>query len=353
MQIEKYISELLFEHDCVIVPGLGGFVCNYSPARIHEGKNRFHPPFKKISFNRNLKNNDGLLAHQISQSEQITYSEANRLISECISELSKELSSSKRFDLQNIGTFFLGEENTLLFQQDEAINYLPESFGLSAFYSPAIKREPIERKIERNLKDKIIVPSKEHKQPVIRKRISVVRYLAVAASLIIIASLAFVSLKTDFLKNTNFANLNPFAETAVALYHPGENDLPDTDVTKDNIRSLIASNGEVDTMRYLNIMINGNIPIVVRLESDKAAVVKTKTSKLSSGGHFHIIGGAFAIPENADKFVAKLKKLGYDATILERKLHFVSYGGFSTREAAQQALDKIRTAQPEAWLLII
>ena len=164
MNLEKHISELLFEHDCVIVPGFGGFVCNYSSANIHSAKHQFHPPFKKISFNRNLKNNDGLLANQVVQTEGISYSASNQFISEYVAKLSAQLSSDKRFDLKNIGTFYIGEENTLLFEQDETMNYLPESFGLSTFYSPAIKRESIERKIEKKLKDKIIVPSKEKRR---------------------------------------------------------------------------------------------------------------------------------------------------------------------------------------------
>src|ERR1700688_2798430 len=121
MHLEKHISELLFEHDCVIVPDFGGFVCNYSSANIHSAKHQFHPPFKKISFNRNLKNNDGLLAHQVAQSENISYSDANHFISEYVEKLNKELNASKRFDLKNIGTFYLGEENTFLFEQDETM----------------------------------------------------------------------------------------------------------------------------------------------------------------------------------------------------------------------------------------
>jgi hypothetical protein len=34
MKIEQYISELLYKYDCVIVPGLGGFVANYKSATI-------------------------------------------------------------------------------------------------------------------------------------------------------------------------------------------------------------------------------------------------------------------------------------------------------------------------------
>ncbi|MBI4931031.1 MAG: HU-CCDC81 and SPOR domain-containing protein [Bacteroidetes bacterium] len=350
MPIEKYISELLFEHDCVIIPDFGGFVCNYSSANIHSSKHRFSPPFKKISFNRNLKNNDGLLANQAAQAENISYSDSNRAISEYVEKMNNELSVNKRFDLQRIGTFYLREENTLLFEQDETTNYLSDSFGLGTFYSPAIKRESIERKIERKLKDKIVVPSKEQKETVIRKRSPVARYMAVAASLLIAVSLLFVFLKTDLLKNASFANLNPFAEKSVALYQPAAGELPDRDDSKDNVSNLLAS-GRNDTTRYLNVMIGGNIPIVVSLQDDKTAVVKTKSIKHFSRGYFHIIGGAFAVPENAEKFYNKLLKQGYDATIIDKKLRFVSYGGFSTRKEALQALEKIRAVQSDAWLM--
>ena len=351
MEISRHISALLFEHDCVIIPDFGGFVCNYSPAFIQEGKSQFHPPFKKISFNRNLKNNDGLLANQISQAEKIPYSEATRLISESAAYLNKELSSSERLELKHIGTFYLAKENTILFEQNTEVNYLPQSFGLSTFYSPAIKREPIERKFERTVKDKVIVPSKEKHDGITKRRTPVLRYVAAAASLLIITSLVFISLKTDLMKNTNFANLNPFAEKAVALYNPDADALPDNDVAKENVSNLLALNRN-DTTRYLNIMINGNIPIVVSLQDDKTAVVQTKSNdKHKSNGRFNIIGGAFSVPENAEKFLSKLKSLGYDARIIDRKLRLVSYGSFSTREEALQAMEKIKTIQSDVWLM--
>lgn len=352
MNLENHISELLFEHDCVIVPGFGGFVCNYSSANIHPAKHRFHPPFKKISFNRNLKNNDGLLANQVAQEEKISYPDSNRCISEYVEKLNKELSTGKRFDLKNIGTFYLGEENTFLFEQDETINYLPDSFGLSTFYSPAIKREPIERRIEKKLKDKIIVPSKEKTDAsttlsVTSAKRKTSRYLVASAAVLVIALLLWIPFQTGLLKNMDYSSLNPFAAKEKPLYQLSEVALPGNDITKENAGNLLTIN---DTTRYINILINGTIPIVVSLRDDKTAVAKTKSIRHKSNGHFHIIGGAFAISENADKFVVKLKKLGYDAQIIDKKLHMVSYGSFSTREEALQALEKIRTVQNDVWL---
>ena len=82
MDITAFIRELLFSHDCVIVPGFGGFVGNYSPARIDKTTDTFFPPAKQISFNRNLNHNDGLLVGRISGTSGIAYGDARNLVDE-------------------------------------------------------------------------------------------------------------------------------------------------------------------------------------------------------------------------------------------------------------------------------
>lgn len=347
MQISRHISALLYEHDCVIIPGFGAFVGNHLPAFIDKKRNQFHPPFKKLTFNRSLKNNDGLLANEVSRAEGIPFSAALQLISEFVSALNNELQHSRRAELKNIGRFFQGNENTLHFEQDETINYLPESTGFSIFYSPPIKRKPVERKFEKALKDKVITVSKDKKIQPVRKS-NAGKYVAVVASALILCLLVSVSLFTGLLKNVNIAGLNPFAANAEALYKPAPNNMEEASEVKNSVSALFASN--IDTTCYLNIVINGTLPIVVRLKEETkeadAPVHKTKNGK-----RFNIIGGAFAVPENAEKLKRKLKNSGYDAVIIERKLHLVSYGSYATREEALHALEKIRAVQSDAWLM--
>lgn len=350
MNIEKNISELLFEHDCVIIPDFGGFVCNYSSARVQRQKHQFYPPYKRISFNRNLKNNDGLLANQVAQVQGISYADSNRIISEYVSNLKKDLNSNKRFVFNNIGTIYLGEESNLLFEQDEKVNYLPESFGLSVFNSPAIKSEPIERKIEKQFKDKTTIPSREKKEVVLSGR-KTSRYFVASAAVLLVAFFIWIPFQPDFIKSIDYSSLNPFAAKEQPLYQPSESDQPDPDTDKENVGRLLAAAN--DTTRYLNIVIDGRFPIVVRLKEDATAVVKTKKKDTHTKYRFHIVGGAFVISENAEKFYTKLIKDGHQASIIDKNnLRFVSYGGFSTKEEAIQALDKIRAVQGDAWLMI-
>jgi len=70
MQLETYISDLLYRYDCVTVPELGAFLTNRVSAKVHESTHTFYPPKKLLSFNEQLQNNDGLLANYIAEVEK-------------------------------------------------------------------------------------------------------------------------------------------------------------------------------------------------------------------------------------------------------------------------------------------
>ena len=74
--IEKYISDLLYDNDCVIIMGFGGFVCNQKYAKLDEETGILSPPNKTILFNSQLKENDGLLINHISKHEKISQEDA-------------------------------------------------------------------------------------------------------------------------------------------------------------------------------------------------------------------------------------------------------------------------------------
>ena len=80
MKIETYISDLLYRHDCVIIPGLGGIITNYRSAQIHPVSHKLQPPSKSIRFNINLQEDDGLLANYVSSCEEISFASAQTKI---------------------------------------------------------------------------------------------------------------------------------------------------------------------------------------------------------------------------------------------------------------------------------
>ena len=68
MQLNQYISDLLYRYECVTLPNFGAFLSHPVSAKINEATNDFYPPQKRLSFNAQLQSNDGLLASYISPS---------------------------------------------------------------------------------------------------------------------------------------------------------------------------------------------------------------------------------------------------------------------------------------------
>lgn len=352
MDLSLYIGELLVEHDCVIIPGFGGFVGNHISAQRHTDKQLFHPPFKKISFNRHLINNDGLLANKISIVENITYSEANKCIAAALEDIRNKLTTNKQFSFTRIGTLLIGKENTWQFEQSQEVNYLPESFGLSSFHASAIIREPLERKLERKIKKDIVSPLKKETTSSTRKPFPVIRNLSIAASVTALLIAFVLYINNDFINTITFATLNPFTKNGEILYKP----LRDTSTFNASIFELKESNLLLnsDTAKSIHVFINDTIPLTISLEEDATTVVKAARKEKKSHQPFLIVGGAFAIFENADKFRNSLSAKGFNATIIESNNHalqFVSYGSYTTRKEALLELEKIRSIQQDAWLM--
>ena len=56
MTIAKYINDLLYRYDCVIVPNFGGFITNRIGAKVNPFTNNFYPPTKQIKKEAKMKN---------------------------------------------------------------------------------------------------------------------------------------------------------------------------------------------------------------------------------------------------------------------------------------------------------
>jgi len=136
--IENYIVELLFEQECVIIPGFGGFVINYHPAHYDEKKNIFYPPQHKVGFNVQLKTNDGLLYNTLMKREHISFEQARQKVANYVEKINKRLLKKETVKINNLGSFTL--KHQLIFSPDKQVNFLANVYGLDAvLISPAKK----------------------------------------------------------------------------------------------------------------------------------------------------------------------------------------------------------------------
>jgi hypothetical protein len=329
LKVDKHISDLLYEHDCVIVPDFGGFVANYQPAKVHPAKHTFTPPSKNIIFNRNLKNNDGLLANYIVTLEKTNYTQALRYIDHFVAGINEQLKKGTKVKIDEVGTLFLDVERNIQFEP-ETTNFLLDAFGLSDFQSPAIKRDTISKRIEKEFKDRDAIPAE-------KKKINVKRYVALAIAAPILFAMVWIPLKTDLLKNINYSDLNPFSSREVKM--------PETKVQK---TLPLASN---DTT-HVKVVIYDTItkPVTAQLVvPDTTAVAEIAHPDLK----FHLVAGCFQVEENAINYVKDLKAKNLDAAIIgqnNKGLYVVSCGDYATRKQALDELQNLRKAEPNAWL---
>ena len=136
--IWDYVKDLLHQHDCVIVPGFGGFVCNREASKIDQVSHIITPPSRKVVFNQNLKSNDGLLAGYLAQQQQVSYKEAIQFIEEHVQQTVTILQEHKQLMIDLFGNFRLNADANYVFLPDKRNNYLTSSYGLQLIQSSPV-----------------------------------------------------------------------------------------------------------------------------------------------------------------------------------------------------------------------
>lgn len=308
MKIEQHISQLLYRYQCVTVPGFGAFLTETQPAQLHESSNAFYPPKKLISFNAYLKNNDGLLANHISQSEKTTYEEAVEAIQSEVGIWKDILNINEKFTLKNIGELSLNTEKNVVFAPYEQLNYLKDSFGLNSFVSPYIKRETYKLETE-TIEEKAPI----HFTPETRKSRNYLKYTAIFVLAITAAgSIGYKVYESQVAQNTMVVQ---------------------TEVQKE----------VQDKIQEATFFIENPMP---------AVTLTVKEDKMP----YHVVAGAFRMEENAEKIYQDLSKMGYKSRRLKPNRHGlfpVLYGSYPSYREAWQAMSKIQKEHnPDAWLLI-
>ncbi|RUA12144.1 MAG: hypothetical protein DSY82_02075 [Flavobacteriia bacterium] len=308
MLLARYISDLLYRHECVIIPDFGGFVTNIKSAKINTFSNTFYPPYKQISFNAFLKENDGLLANYITSVDHITYEAALNFIKFEVEEWKKRLKYEDLI-LEKLGYLSLNN-NKIIFEPDTNVNYLTSSFGLSNVVSPEIKREIYQKKAEES----------EEKAPVYlnHEKRSTPEYLKYAAIFLLGISALGIG-------NRLYNNYHSKKMVAVAEKYQEEVERKIENAT---------------------FVISKPLPII------DLQITTTSTSSKS----YHVIAGAFRFPENAEKKMRQLEKEGYNSRILgvnKWGLTIVTFDSFDNERDAINSLNRIRrNKDKKAWLLV-
>lgn len=338
MALERDLHHLLFEHDCVIVPGWGGFLAHYRSARLDEARGLIHPPSKEVGFNRHLLRNDGLLTDFIAQRDAIGFAAANTLIDYEVSRWRQQLENTGRVEIPRIGIFYRDNHRNLQFDPDDRANFLKEAFGL----------RPVTA-IARAVPEPRVIPLPERVQEVAANIPKPRRNWAAAAAVALLlvggGIVAFFGLSDD-------ATRLAFGPRPSATYGPATSPVPPLHAQA----SVFTLPEGTFGVRTLPLSDNDSVALTVDLgvaPADSTAVATAEQPKMQL--RFHVVGGCFAQPENADRLLKELQDKGYHATRLARygELHPVAYGSYADRQEAVDALASVRRdGGGQAWLLV-
>ncbi len=316
LDIKAFIRELLFTHDCVIVPGFGGFIGNFSPARIDNVTGTFYPPVKQISFNRNLSHNDGLLISKISLAAGVNYGDARNMVDEFVKVLSGRLAKGEKFVFDHLGTFENNSENSVCFEPEQNINYFPGSFGLESFQCATVREYDVRKRVVRHI----------DRDPVTRS--STRRNLWRAAAIIpLLALLIAVPLKTDLFKaKVEVTTLNPLIAA-------------EFESNKKAVDEAIVIIPDTSTS-----VIDEPPPPVVQAPAPAPAPAES--------GQYSIITGSFKSEQNALSHVNSLKADGFNPEISQASNGFfrVTATTCINMESAVTTRDSISKKFPGTWI---
>jgi len=336
IELSKHIEILLLDSDCVIVPGLGGFVAHHVDARYDDNDSMFVPPLRTVGFNPQLTMNDSLLAQSYIEAYDISYPEAVRRIEDEVNELRQQLSCEGYYELCGLGELSLNEDSHIVFEPCEAGILTPALYGLSSYEllplsATAPQREPSS---EGDSAADDMEP-RPH-DGAITIKMSWLRNVAAAAA----AVAAFLLLATP--ATTVEPSDNHEALTKMEFIS-----VPQKSSTKSLTFAVPATTDE---------------PSAAQPHAEQAeptdAIEPSATMDPAPVRTYSLVLASQVARRNAEAFVSKMRSQGYESTRINvhNSTRRVVYGSFATEGEAYRALNRLRQTADgfdQAWVLHI
>lgn len=373
----------MYDHDCVIMPGFGGFVCNRQPAKIDQVTHLITPPGKHVVFNQNLKNNDGLLANEVAQTQKLSYSDAVKWIEQTTEQIKTWLTDQKQLEVEGFGRFRLNAEANYVFIPQLQNNYTYSSFGLMP-----VQASPVATRTIKTPRTKIFRERSTVKQPRKVSRQFWPAMLATTLSLLLVVN-AWIYFKDhsidqlhigdnqlgvntwfDSLLNQDSTPHQIADETPVAIVPetaPSKTEsIPAEELSEEiepvtdplSVASSIAVLRKIwmfpPVIEEVAEVVSAPEVIIPEIKTKPAPSPVSSPAANSSGKKYFIITGVFWKEPNAEKYATQLIEQGYKAEVLESDCNNckrVSIGSFNSKQEAETFLRQIQSSvNADAWI---
>lgn len=357
IELERHIEILLLRNDCVIVPGLGGFIASHIPATYDERDCLFLPPQRTLGFNPKLNINDSLLVQSYTEAYDISYPDAQNRISVEVNELKQIIYNEGSYELCDIGTLYLNNDGNLEFKPCEAGILTPDLYSLSSF---EIKREEDDSNISKEndvchenransdrttatvtfstsplnyrIKENDVLEEKFNESSNNTPSTKIKLFKSVLA--VFIAIITFFAWSSPINNNNKIIQMGNMDNGIIHnLIKNSYNN-----ITKENIQLKKESKADINSKNI----------------SNKSVQAPEELKPVKQDKYFCIVLASRVTKKNADAFVTKLTTKGYEAsTLIEgNKSIKVVYGKYKTRNDAYNALNDLRGNEffYDAWV---
>ena len=385
-EVLNLLPGLFWDHDCVMLPGLGGFVCNPRSAWYDEAKRQIVPPSRDVLFNPRLTTNDGIVANELMEKRGVMYPEALQAVESLVEHIQNQLDAGNSVELPGLGKLYREEDRQLRFMADAEFERMLQSFGHASI--PLVVRDLGATSLVQEAPVLDVAASetgglnrelsKKEDTQVIPFRLQLAR---AAAAVAIPLTLAGAYLLADPAGNTTLLGSNPLwnAVPIKSTYAPLERDAG----VESMAESLIDNRGEsiqdfvtrtswegllefdVEEGRPaaggVRVFVPANTAEEERETEPHATSMpvtdlapKPVVSPTAEPVKFMIVGGAFGVLDNAEKLAASMRKEGFDTSLHHQEhngLTAVSMGRYASEKLAREALADVRARGHEkAWL---
>ena len=349
IELAKHIEVLLLENDCVIVPGLGGFIAHYRSSIYNKEMREFYPPVRTIGFNPKLVMNDGLLVQSYMQTYNTDFPDASRKIENVVNALKEKLYQEGSVSLGQVGSLYYNMNGVYEFEPAENGFFTPSLYGLETFTfqklafstSLNVKKEREERlpRLSANKTN----PTSWHWT----------RSIAVVAATILLFFLCSVPVKNTYIDEANYASLGSEGLFAAIRNQSAASSVISPINNVNTLKPVTIKTEKVEARIEKKVSAKKND----RTVKEKAQQTTPKTiSTQKHGGNNHIIVASLTNAADAEKVVNGLKQKGYaDAQVIVSQNHYrVSLVNYANKADAYQKIKELKR-QPDfasAWIFI-
>lgn len=359
----QHIESLIIKHECVIVPGLGGFLTYHDRAIVRN--NRLYAPTQRIRFNSLLTYHDGLLAEAYMQDRHISYSEALAAIKSDVEQITTSLKAGNTFLFGRIGALTLNDGNIIL--RDNDCKFLPENIGL-----PVVQLKQITSAQPKAIT--ISIPQSSSNALRYVASIIVIFLITIFVPNPITQNTQHASLAFDSLPNLLDYRLQFSNREQVINY---SEEINDNNIKNNNDSTLNTVNQEITTQQNEIAIVETKDIIDVDTEDEDVEESRIETTgqtsstekvekiekkseqsnkRTSSSQKYHLIIASLTSLEDAEKYIANHTRFEQsDLEIIESNGKYrISAVRFDKYKEAIEYVNEIRNNDPaarKAWIL--